>query len=828
MLESKLARKMRLPYGIKKLVVFFIVLAGCVGSITCTAVEQGNACLKPCVCKWKGGKESVTCHQAGWTEVPSSGLESTIQVLDLSGNPLSQLVANEFRRLGLTHLQRVILQRCALRHIDGTAFAGLTNLIELDLSHNVLSSIPTQAFQHFPELRELKLNGNPLIRLAGHTFASASKLIRLEVANCQLNHIDHKAFHGLELLEWLRLDGNLIEVLPTATLGPLRTLRGIDLHHNPWNCTCPLRPLRSWLAARNMPFSVPPLCLFPARLRGLSWNRMPLEELACSPKIHPVDSLVQVVAGQTANLTCHVVSNPEASVLWFFADRLIVNLTTPDESPPAVNQVYYLREASDRIDRTDKTSTLMLASAREQDSGFYVCQATNRADKVSANITLLVKSNGIDLAAGQLSRGLMAGLILAIFGMLILVLLICCLCSLKRARMHASLRHRRPSMVMGVPSMNGNSGGMFDKLDQTDHFLRRQSTASDNYKNHNGSLYKGEDNAESVGSSHPHEAKVETRFPDKQWLVSNQPSKPSLDIKLPTNDAEVMTEPIVDGHRQIAMYQNKVKFNAEETTPRPILKSEKVSSPSPTRNYPDLVDLLPSADYSGSSDVTSNQDEMELIQLKRERSSPPIYPTSRYFQPTRQQESAFPGRRAVVAVTGNRRRLSDWEVNELDDDQEHCANVFYQTQHVPVSLRRDSYDSELDAGQTELIRRHHSEEFDEDFHRRYAYHTGQLNRFLFEYRALQKRLAQMQDTWGRCLDDDIDRSVRHHHRHHHHSNHQPNAQRPLRPILKNRLTLPQQTRRWSCDEQEPEDGLEPELQGSNYEVSSAVEELYYS
>lgn len=81
MLESKLARKMRLPCGIKKLAVFFVVLAGWVGSIRCTTVEQSNTCLKPCVCKWKGGKESVSCHQAGWTEVPSSGLESTIQVI---------------------------------------------------------------------------------------------------------------------------------------------------------------------------------------------------------------------------------------------------------------------------------------------------------------------------------------------------------------------------------------------------------------------------------------------------------------------------------------------------------------------------------------------------------------------------------------------------------------------------------------------------------------------------------------------------------------------------------------------------------------------------
>jgi hypothetical protein len=682
---------------------------------------------------------------------------------------------------------------------------------------------------------------------------------------------------GLELLEWLRLDGNLIEVLPTATLGPLRTLRGIDLHHNPWNCTCPLRPLRSWLAARNMPFSVPPLCLSPQRLRGQSWNRMPLEELACSPRIHPADSLVQVMVGQVANLTCHVQSNPEASVLWFFAERLIVNLTTPEETPPPtavtsstsnanVNQIYYLREISDRIDRTDKTSTLVLAAAREQDSGFYVCQATNRAERVSANITLLVKSNGIDLAAGQLSRGLTAGLILAIFGMLILVLLICCLCSLKRARMHASLRHRRPSMVMGVASMNGqNSGSMFDKLDQMDHFLRRQSTASDNYKSHqNGSAFKSgamDSAAMENGTGSSYEPKVETRlFQDKQWLVNNQPAKPSPEIKLPTNDAEVMTEPMmIDGqHRQIAMYQNKVKFNADAENQQPtrrssILKADKATtSPSPSRNYPDLVDFLPEGGYSpGSSDMTSNQDDMELIQLKRE--TPPIFPTARFHFHHR-HEPAFPpaaGRRAILASSGtfsHRRRLSDWELNDLDDDLQQepsPATIFYPAQHVvPPSSGRDSFDSELDGGgQMELIRRHNSEEvFDEDFHRRYAYHTGQLNRFLFEYRALQKRLAQMQDTWGRCLDDDsIDSrpTVRHQQHlrqqqqsqpHHHHLANLPHVhQRPLRPILKNRLPR-HQTRRWSSDEQEPEGILDlPELPSDSYQVpSSVVDELYYS
>jgi hypothetical protein len=85
MLESKLARKMRFHCGIITSLVVVIIfhLAGPTTASATTLTEPANTCLKPCVCKWKGGKESVSCHQAGWTEIPSSGLESTIQVIFL-------------------------------------------------------------------------------------------------------------------------------------------------------------------------------------------------------------------------------------------------------------------------------------------------------------------------------------------------------------------------------------------------------------------------------------------------------------------------------------------------------------------------------------------------------------------------------------------------------------------------------------------------------------------------------------------------------------------------------------------------------------------------
>lgn len=582
---------------------------------------------------------------------------------------------------------------------------------------------------------------------------------------------------GLETLEWLRLDGNLIESLPTAGLSPLRSVRGIELHHNPWNCTCSLRPLRSWLAARNMPFSVPPLCLSPVRLRGQSWNRMPLDELACPPLVQPVEALVQASAGQPATLACSVKSNPEAAVAWFFADRLIVNLTGDEANP---HQVYSLKETGDR---TDRVVQLVLNAAREQDSGFYVCQAANRADRASANVTLLVR--GGEVSSG---RGFTAGLILAVFAVLIGVLLVCCVCSLRRARSHASLRTRRRASS----ASNLQPGGLFDKplesfgerLDEERPSLRGRS---------NGAKPPpptppppdGDD-----ASGTPPECRLgePTRFADKQWLVSREPdARASPPMRgHPTRQSSVASTESTEGHRQIAMYQNqKVLFNSP--SPSAPLRSDRSSlSPAgshsvlslssqqqaPARNYPDLVDVLPApVDYE-PSDVASVDDELDP------RRQPLVENHYRHVHRRYDQ-----GRRLSVAessgstcgsLLNQRRRPSDWELGEMDANEEWVAYSYHQPHQSDLG-----YDSEVEAASF-----YGRDEFEEDFQRRYAYHTGQLNRFLFEYRTLQKKLARMQDTWGRCLDaPDLMAGPRR-------ARPAQYAARPLRPILKNRLAAP--------------------------------------
>ena len=64
-----------------------------------------------------------------------------LAALNMSGNSIPVLNAHQFSSLGLINLQRVSLSRCGLAQVDGHAFKGLTNMVELDLSFNQLHEV---------------------------------------------------------------------------------------------------------------------------------------------------------------------------------------------------------------------------------------------------------------------------------------------------------------------------------------------------------------------------------------------------------------------------------------------------------------------------------------------------------------------------------------------------------------------------------------------------------------------------------------------------------------------------------------------------------------
>ena len=87
--------------------------------------------------------------ECGGQQLPAlpEGMDPGTQVLNFSGNSLQVLQSERFLRMDLLNLQKIHLSRNQLIRIHEKAFRGLTNLVELDLSDNMLPLVPSETFQ---------------------------------------------------------------------------------------------------------------------------------------------------------------------------------------------------------------------------------------------------------------------------------------------------------------------------------------------------------------------------------------------------------------------------------------------------------------------------------------------------------------------------------------------------------------------------------------------------------------------------------------------------------------------------------------------------------
>ena len=101
-------------------------------------------------------------------------------------------------------------------------YRGLTNLVELDLSHNELNEVPTSSVVDCKYLMRLSLRGNPGIRhVRADAFSGLGDLTSIDLSECGIAAVEPGAFSFLENLAYLRLESNKIETLsPEKTFPP--------------------------------------------------------------------------------------------------------------------------------------------------------------------------------------------------------------------------------------------------------------------------------------------------------------------------------------------------------------------------------------------------------------------------------------------------------------------------------------------------------------------------------------------------------------------------------------------------------------------------------
>ncbi|XP_046389197.1 uncharacterized protein LOC124158067 [Ischnura elegans] len=375
-----------------------------------------SSCPTSCVCKWKGGKQTVECLNKGLAVLPD-GMDAGTQVLEFSGNNLQVLGRDRFLRAGLLHLQRIYVSRCRLGSIDDHAFRGLANLVELDLSDNLLSRLPSPTtFADFPSLMRLSLSNNPIRRIPSRAFYPLTSLVTLEMSGCEVENIEEMAFSGLDSLEWLKLDGNRLRTIGggsgagASAILPA-SLHGVDLHHNPWHCDCRLLGLRSWLLRYNIPHSIEPRCNTPARLATKPVKSLPPHDLACLPDVSPTAMFLEIAEGRNASLLCRVSAIPDATVSWWFRGRILQNATLV---APGLHLYYFLEEvlvpggsAPPSSAGQEKRSELFIINANAAEgNGTYACVAENAAGAAQSNYTVRIvvreeRGEGVEIEAAS-------------------------------------------------------------------------------------------------------------------------------------------------------------------------------------------------------------------------------------------------------------------------------------------------------------------------------------------------------------------------------------------------------------------------------------------
>ncbi len=163
----------------------------------------------------------------GFDEIP--GL-SNLNDLSLFGNQLTTLPVNIF--LDCISLTTLILEENKLLIIPATSFNGLANLRTLNLSSNFLLALEKGTFNGLIQLETLDLNDNPLRILPVGIFHGLNKLSVLSLGNTLRSTLVQGIFNGLANLTLLDLGGNNITTLPPHIFSPLVKLEYLYLDDN--------------------------------------------------------------------------------------------------------------------------------------------------------------------------------------------------------------------------------------------------------------------------------------------------------------------------------------------------------------------------------------------------------------------------------------------------------------------------------------------------------------------------------------------------------------------------------------------------------------------
>ncbi|XP_015931000.1 insulin-like growth factor-binding protein complex acid labile subunit isoform X2 [Parasteatoda tepidariorum] len=122
-------------------------------------------------------------------------------------------------------------------------FYDLKSLIHLNL-HGRIKFINNRAFNGAHKvLKKLVLRDCQIERVYQESFHGLENLHILDLSNNLLQSLPEGLFSSLRSIHYVLINNNKLKQVPGGLFQTVSTLKGLGLHNNPWNCSC---QMQSW------------------------------------------------------------------------------------------------------------------------------------------------------------------------------------------------------------------------------------------------------------------------------------------------------------------------------------------------------------------------------------------------------------------------------------------------------------------------------------------------------------------------------------------------------------------------------------------------------
>jgi hypothetical protein len=221
-----------------------------------SAPLKQELCPKFCTClprqKDRILAVDVQCGAQNLTKVPQIiQNDIPLSTLNLSHNNFTDLQLS-----GYQSAKSLYLHHCKLKSIDKKAFYGFKNLTVVDLSYNLLFSIPADIFSDNDKLENLTLQNNLLYGTETDTpfLTGPRSLVSLNLQSCKLSTISSTTFSLLPNLRLLDISRNKLVSLKSESLYILPKLEDVYVDGNNWKCGPEFEDLLCWMHRKIVTF----------------------------------------------------------------------------------------------------------------------------------------------------------------------------------------------------------------------------------------------------------------------------------------------------------------------------------------------------------------------------------------------------------------------------------------------------------------------------------------------------------------------------------------------------------------------------------------------